>query len=188
MPVAIKNDDDIEDDNSDVQFLFVRSVPDEVVAPPPKKQARFNPSHVLVAAHNVIYPRDTTTQEGCVGVLLPWTTCHAKSTSPYLLDLLEALRTTQAFGPLWTKHEANLISVFLGLSMASQDFFVRLCYRKLLWHRLLGVVDLARRVVIDQATTTTTDCKPNSFDFDLENEVEDYITDLRKVSILESMR
>ncbi len=184
MPVAVKNDDDIEDDDNDVQFLFVRSATDEVVAPPPEKQARFNPSNVLVAAHNVIYPDDTT-QEGGAGVRLPWVTCNAESKSPYLLDLLEALRTTQAFGPLWTKHEADLISVFLGLSMATQDFFIRLCYRKLLWHRLLGVVNLFRRVVIDQAT----DCEPNSLDFDLEKEIEDYITDLREVFIfLESMR
>ncbi len=170
MPVVVKNDDD--DDNDDVQFLFVRSPAAAVtnVTPPLKKRARLNPFNVLKAA-----PHDytTTSQEEDDGVLLPWMTCNVETKSPYLLDLLDCIRTTQVFGPLWTKHEADLISIFLKLSIPTQDFFIRLCYRKLLWHRLLGVVNLARKIILIDDAAAAASGETNHFDFELKNEGED---------------
>ncbi len=171
--VMKKNEDHIEeDDDNDVEFLFVRSVAaDDVV--PQEKRARFNPYNVLVA-DNEVQPLDCTTQNGDGGVLLPWMTtmtCNTETKSPYLLDLLEALQIIQVFGPLWTRREADLISVFLRLSIAAQDFFSRLCYRKSLWHRFLGVVNLTRRVLIDQAAVSG-EPSTNHFEFDPEKESE----------------
>ncbi len=165
MPVVVKSDD------AEVEFMFVRSSAEAVtnVIPSRRKRVKLNSFNVLKGAAVAAAP--THSQEGDGGgILLPLLhACNTETKSPYILDLLDCIRTTRVFGPLWTKRESDLISMFLKLSIPTQDFFIRLCYRKLSWHRFLGVINLARIVSLADETVMMAASSEmnNNFDFEL---------------------